>query len=666
MTVVSPALTTLYPSRRGTRAVTGEDLWLLPRVGSPSAFPDGSALVVPVTRWNLEKNEARTQFYKVAVTGGEPRPLTSPDVSANEPRVSPDGRRLAFTRKDANGRAQLMLMPLDGGEARKLIDLPLGVYDPRWLPDGSGVVFVAPLIKDHLDAERTAAEIKRRNEDTVKAHVTEERFYRYWDTWLTTGEVPHLFRYDFAREALTDLTPESTVWFDWMEPAGQYDLSPDGREIALSGVSFDSARSLITSHIYTLPATGGALTCRTTGHPAENLRPRYSPDGRWLVYGMTHDPEFYADRVRLMRMDRGTAKHEDWLGNWDGIPTQWEFAADGTLYFEAEQDARLRLFAWKSEGEPKALTTGGTVSGATPLAGGKIAFVHHTLSSPSELHVLVPGGTPTRLTRFTEDAATVFHTGEVREMMFEGAHGESVQMFVVLPPDYMAGKKYPLVHMIHGGPHGTFGDLWHGRWNAQSFAAPGYVVALVNFQGSTGRGQDFAQRIQGEWAARPFEDVMKATDVLIASGLVDEKHMAVTGGSYGGYMVAWILGHTDRFQCGVNHAGVADLTAQYASDVTQGRGKAAGGEVWEGIEKQDLWSPVRFASGMNTPMLVIHGEKDYRVPVGQGLLIYGVLKAKGVPARLVYFPDENHWVLKARNGLLWLREVQDWLARWLR
>ena len=667
MSVATASMTTLYPARRGSHPVTGEDLWLMPRVGAPSAFPDGSALVVPVTRWNLEKNEARTQFHVVPITGGTPRALTTPDASAADPRVSPDGKQLAFVRKDANGRAQLMLMPLDGGEARKLTDLPLGVYDPRWLPDGSGIVFVAPLIQGHLDPQRTAAEIKRRNEDPVKAHVTEERFYRYWDTWLTTGEVPHLFRWDLAREALTDLTPESTVWFDWMEPSGQYDISPDGHEIALAGITFDHERSLIGSRIYTVPATGGPLTCVTPGHPAEDQRPRYSPDGRHIVYGMTHDPEFYADRPRLMRIDRASGKHEEWLANWDGIPMHWEFGGDGTFYFEAEQNARARLFAWKGQGEPKAITTDGTVTCTTPIAGGRVAYVHMSLTAASEVHVVAgAGGAPTRITHFTDDHVARYHTGEVRETTFEGAHGATVQMFVVLPPDYTPGKKYPLVHMIHGGPHGTFGDLWHGRWNAQSFAAPGYVVALVNFQGSTSWGQDFAQRIQGEWAARPFEDVMKATDLLIASGLVDESRMAVTGGSYGGYMVAWILGHTDRFKCGVNHAGVSDLTAQYASDVTQGRGKAAGGEVWEGIEKQDLWSPVRFAAGMNTPMLVIHGEKDYRVPVGQGLLIYGVLKAKGVPARLVYFPDENHWVLKAKNGLLWLREVQDWLARWLK
>ena len=672
MPVTSIAMTTVHAARRGTRPITAEDLWNMPRVGAPAAFPDGSALVVPVTRWNIEKNEPRTQLVRVPTSGGEPVALTSPDGSASEPRVSPDGRRLAFTRKDANGRSQLMLMPLDGGEPRKLTDLPLGVFDPRWLPDGSGLVFAGMLIHGHLTPERTAAELKRRADDPVKAHVTEERFYRYWDTWLTTGEVPHLFRFDLAGERLTDLTPDSTVWFDWMEPAGQYDVSPDGEEIALSGISFDRERSFIVSHVYTVPASGGALTCRTEGHPAENQRPRYSPDGRWLVYGMTHDPEFYADRVRLMRMDRGTGggngsgRHEEWLGSWDLIPLHWEFAADGTLLFEAEQHARQKLFAWNGQGEPRALTAEGSASGIAPLAGGRLAFLLGTLAGAPEVHVVAQsGGKASRVTRFTEEASARHHTGEVRELSFEGSRGETVQMFVVLPPDFTAGRQYPLVHMVHGGPHGTFGDVWHPRWNAQAFAAPGYVVALVNFQGSTSWGQDFAQRIQGEWAARPFEDVMKATDLLIASGLVDEKRMAVTGGSYGGYLVTWIAGHTDRFRCIVNHAGVSDLTAQYASDVTQGRGKAAGGEVWDGLEKQDRWSPVRFAKGMTTPMLVIHGEKDYRVPVGQGLLIYGVLKAKGVPARLVYFPDENHWILKARNGLLWMREVHEWLARWL-
>jgi dipeptidyl aminopeptidase/acylaminoacyl peptidase len=238
-------------------------------------------------------------------------------------------------------------------------------------------------------------------------------------------------------------------------------------------------------------------------------------------------------------------------------------------------------------------------------------------------------------------------------------------MFVVLPSGYQQGKKYPLVQVVHGGPHGITPDAFHPRWNAHLFGSPGYVVGLVNFQGSTSWGQDFAQRIQGAWAERPFEDVMKSTDALIATGMVDETRMAAAGGSYGGYMASWIEGHTDRFSCIVNHAGVYNTLSQYASDMTQGRNKSFGGEPWAGMENITAVNPAHAASGFQTPMLVLHGERDYRVPVTQGLECYGVLKAKGVTARLVYFPDENHWILKPRNSVFWYGEVHGWLKRFL-
>ncbi|HET7497611.1 MAG TPA: S9 family peptidase, partial [Candidatus Eisenbacteria bacterium] len=217
----------------------------------------------------------------------------------------------------------------------------------------------------------------------------------------------------------------------------------------------------------------------------------------------------------------------------------------------------------------------------------------------------------------------------------------------------------------HGGPHGIAGDNFHFRWNLHAFAAPGYVVAAVNFHGSTSWGQEFAACIQGGHGDKPYDDIMKATDTLIEAGFVDPSRMAATGGSYGGYLVCWIAGQTDRFRCVVNHAGVFDLLAEYGSDVTQGRHQAYGGEPWDRLEAIDRWSPARFARGFSTPMLVIHGERDFRVPHNQAMAVYNIYKAKGVDARLVFFPDENHWILKPRNSLLWNREVRDWLARWL-
>jgi dipeptidyl aminopeptidase/acylaminoacyl peptidase len=252
----------------------------------------------------------------------------------------------------------------------------------------------------------------------------------------------------------------------------------------------------------------------------------------------------------------------------------------------------------------------------------------------------------------------------VEEITFTGAEGHPVQMFVLHPPAAAAGPR-PLVHMIHGGPHGVFGDGWHWRWCAHVFGAPGYVVALVNFHGSTSWGQTFARCIQGRWGDQPYKDIMAATDLLIERGIADPARMAATGGSYGGYMASWIASQTDRFACIINHAGVCDLQLEWASDITQGWEDALGGAPWANLDGMDRWNPMRHAAGFKSPMLVIHGEQDYRVPYDQGLQIYNVYKAMRLPARLVCYPDENHWILKPRNNRHWYGEFQSWLARWL-
>ncbi len=654
---------TVHPARAGSRRITAEDLWRLPRVGAPFPAPDGEACAVAVTTWNLEKNQSRSRIWWVPASGA-PRPLTSEDSSSTDPRIAPDGRTLAFTRKPEGGKPQLHLMPLDGGESRAVTDLPLGVFDPQWLPDGSGLVFGAALLRGHLTPEATRAELERREKDPVKAHVTEDRIYRYWDQWLTTGETPHLFHYDVASGALQDLTPDATWWFDWMEPAGSFDLAPDGRELAVSALEVDATSKLLRSYVWLVPLGGGAPRCITREHTAHDGSPRYSRDGAAIVYGMSTDPYFYADRVRLMRYDRAAGTHAELAPDWTLSPSHWTFAPDGALLIEAEEAGRVSLFRSRGSGDPQRVLRGGAVSGAR-AAGARLWLNLQSLVAPPEIHVAALDGTGVRrVTTFTAAIADTWSLGEVREQSFEGAYGETVQMYLVLPPDAPKGP-LPLVHVVHGGPHAISADTFHFRWNALAFAAPGYAVAMVNFQGSTSWGQDFAQRIQGGWGDRPYQDIMKATDALVAAEIADPQRMALAGGSYGGYIASWVAGHTDRFRCIVNHAGVFDTLGQYASDVTQGRSKSFGGEPWSGLDAIDRYNPARFAQGFTTPMLVIHGERDYRVPVTQGLECYGILKAKGVPARLVYFPDENHWVLKAQNSLLWYREVLGWLERWL-
>jgi len=664
--------TVLYPASNPTkRPLTAEDLWKVARVGAPVPTPDGR-VVVPVTTYDLEANKGKPRLWLVPGEGGEPRPLTSEEQASTDPAVSPDGRWVSFLRARGEEKPQLHLMPLDGGEAERLTDLPMGVLDPRWFPDGTKIAFVTMLLEAAPTPEGTKELLEKRAKDPVKVHVTEDRVYRYWDRWLTEGEKPHLLVLDLKTRALTDVTPQGTGWFDLMDPSGQYDVSPDGAEIAFAANSSRPPHHLLRWAIFTVPTSGkGPVTCLTPeGTPpksADFWRPRYSPDGTSIFYGMQRDPYFYADKVRIVRYDRAARTHTVLTEDWDRSPAAWELAKDGTLILEAEDRGRVLLFSMTAGGgAPKALLTQGTASGLKIGRDGRVYFTIQTTSAPPEAASIGQDGKDLRkLTKFNDALLSELALGEVREIEFPGADGNRVQMFVVLPPGFDPKKKWPLVHVIHGGPHGIAGDNFHFRWNPQAFAAPGYVVACVNFHGSTSWGQDFAAVIQGGHGDKPFTDIMRATDLLLETGFIDEKRMAATGGSYGGYLVCWIAGQTDRFACLVNHAGVFDLIAEYASDITQGRHQAYGGEPWDRLDALDRWNPARFARGFQSPMLVIHGERDYRVPHTQALAVYNIYKAKGVDARLVFFPDENHWVLKPRNSIVWNREVHGWLQRYL-
>ena len=660
----------VYPAIPGRRQLTAELMWSIPRVGAPSPAPDGRSLVVPVTTYSREDNTGTTRLWLVSINADGPRPLTAADANAANAVWSPDGTRLAFTRtaKDVDdAKPQLYVMRLDGGEPERITEMPLGVIDAQWLPDALGLVFAAKLMKGHLTVEGTQAEIERRADEKLNVHATEDRVYRYWDTWLTGGEVPHLFHVDLANGHCRDLIPNSTAWFDFMQPSGQFDISPDGREVTYAAVILDEEINEITTQVFRVAIDAGEPECLTSGAPANCWGPKYTADGTSIVYGRNEDRYFYADRARIYRFDRTSGKHSAWCTDWDNAPTQWSLSPDGSLIFAAEAGGRSNIYTLAADAmEPRLFAGGGTGSSPRSCTDGFVYFQSQTLQSPPEVfRVSAVGGPVQRVTSFTEEVLADVARGEVRELFVTGAEGEPVQSFVVLPPDHDDSQSKPFLNMVHGGPHGIFGDGFHWRWNSQVFACAGYVVATPNFQGSTSWGTDYASRIQGAWGDRPYRDVMAVTDALIESGLIDSERMAAAGGSYGGYMMGWIAGHTDRFRCIVNHAGVWNTLAQAcASDVTQGRSRAYGGHPWDGLDRIDEYNPARFTSKIVTPMLVIHGEKDFRVPVTQSLECYGMLKSKGVAARLLHFPDENHWILKKHNSIRWYSEIIDWLTRW--
>jgi dipeptidyl aminopeptidase/acylaminoacyl peptidase len=648
------------------RPITPEDLWALHRVGQPEPLPGGEAAVVPITTYDVAENRGRTRLHLVT-PAGESRPLTHEDSDSTAPSVDREGRRVAFIRKSAEGDpGQLSVMRLDGGEAQRLTDLPLGALGPRWLPDGSAVLVWSALYRDHPTVEATRAECDARKQAKMKARVTEDRVYRYWDRWLTGGEVPHLFRVDAATGATADLTPGWDHLLDFEDVGTGYDISPDGRQVAFHALAVDPPYQEMRIGVYLLDLDGGGPRLVDPAGPPAQRRPRYSPDGAALVYGVQHDwPGFYADRIRLVRFDLTTGATVPLTDDWDRSPTGWEFTPDGgSIVFAAEDDARSSLFVIPAAGgEPRVLAPGGWVHGPRPVAGGRVWCRAESLTRPAEAAVVDTEGRLEVVGHCNDALLAGLDLGATEDVRFSGAGGDEVQMWVTYPPGFDPAQRWPLLHDIHGGPHGVNGDLWHWRWNTQVLAAAGYVVAAVNFHGSSSWTNEFARRIQGAWGDEPTADILAATDHLLARGFIAPDRTAIAGGSYGGYLVAWLIGRTDRFRAAICHAGVTNLLGQYATDVTYGRAQAFGGEPWDGMEAIRRWSPTEALAGAVTPTLVFHGEQDYRVVVTQGLELYGILKAKGVEARLVYYPDEGHWILKPQNSLHWYGEFLGWLER---
>jgi len=652
-----------------THPLTPDDLWRMRRVDAPEPAPDGSFVIVPVTEYDVEANRGVTRLFKLTSTGSEP--LTTGDRNSTNPVISPDGNRLAFLGTpldDEEAVPQLYLLPLSGGEAERVGDLPLGVLDARWLPDGSGLVLLSEVFRDGLSLDEARARRAELKASKVQAKVTEDRVYRFWTRWLTDGAVPHLFHLDLELGELTDLIPGSTRWMYFMEPAGMFDISPDGAEVAFAAEISESPHDRLQSAVFTVPIAGGSERRLSEHLPAHQRRPRYSPDGKYLLFGIQREWDFYADRVRLVSYDRAAETETVLTEEWDRSAAGWEFSPDGSrIVLAAEDNARTNLYTMPvAVAEPELLASGGFAGAARPAGDGSVFFLNQSLSAPPEVHrVAIDGGDVEAVSAFNRDILEEVELGEVREIEFSGANGDPVQAFLVLPPGFDETRRWPLVHAIHGGPHGLFGDAWHWRWSAQAFAAPGRVVAMVNFHGSTSWGHDFAARIHGSWGDEPAADILAATDYLLEKGFIDEERMAIAGGSYGGYLTSWLTGQTDRFATAIVHAGVTNLLGQYASDITAGRERAMGGNAWDSIDDVHRWSPTHHAAGFSTPTLVIHGEKDYRVVVTQGLELYGILKAKGVDARLVYYPDEGHWILKPQNSLHWYGEVLGWLERYI-
>lgn len=647
---------------------TAEKMWQLKRLGAPIVSPDGTKLLFTITEHDIEKNTSSTNIFISNFNGSEKRRLTFGDKDS-EPIWSPDNSKVAFISR-RTGNAQIYILDMRGGESRKITQLPTTPFSIKWFPDGKNIAFAANVNRDfNGDFSKLKELLDKRKESKITAKVTENAMYRYWDRWLTDEMYPRLFKINIEDEKITDLMPGISNFFDLMGGV-YYDISPDGKEIAVSANTTLPPYSDTNADILLISTDGsGKYVNITTQNIASDLNPVYSKSGNFLLYGRQNIHHFYADRVELVLYDRNLKTHTNLSSNVDLSFENWIWSKDEkTVYFVAEDHAMKSVFSFNiQQRRANEIYRSGTNNNVSLVSTHHLIFRNNNFNRPDEFILLdLRRNTSTQITNINTQALKAVNLGNIENVTYKGANDKDIQMFIVYPPNFDRTKKYPLVFMLHGGPHSIFGDQFHFRWNAHLFAAPGYVVAIPNFHGSTSFGQEFTISIHGSHAEKPYEDVMKATDFMINRGYIDKTKMAATGGSYGGYLVSWIAAHTDRFACLVNHAGVFDLYLQFASDYTSNREYAYGGTPWQNTQKMQLSNPANFAANFKTPMLVIHGELDYRVPVSHAFLVYNIYKNMGLEARLVYYPDENHWILTPQNSIFWYKELHNWFERFLK
>ncbi len=596
--------------------LTVEDLWALKRIGTPTLSPDGRTACAAVTAYDMEKNEGRTELWLFATDGGRARRLTAGDKDS-EPCWSPDGKWIAFAakRKD-DEEAQVYLIAPDGGEARRLTSVATGALGLRWFPDSKRIAFISWVWPDLSTDGAQAKRRKERKEAKVKVHVSERSEYRFWDHWLTDGREPHVLAADVGTGRARDLLAGTGLALQPWEPSSElYDISPDGRELALTADLAPEPKMMNESDIVAVTIATGRHRTLTADSGFSDTNPRYSPNGRHIVWNSYNVKRSFNDQGRLTLLDRRGGATRRLAPRLDRATTRHAWTPNGTaLFLLIEDRGRHGL---------------------------------HRLGLALNRALLARA-----------------RLGETHEFSVKGWRGEPVQVWVTYPPNFDPKKKWPLLHSIHGGPHAANTDGWHFRWNAQVFAGHGYVVVGVNYHGSSGFGQRFIETITGDYGTREAADVEAATDFLLRRGYIDRKRLVASGGSYGGYMVAYLNGHTDRYKAFVCHAGCYDWVSMMATDGYLFFAKELGAFHWDNPARVMKQSPHHYARRFKTPTLVIHGELDYRVPAMQALQYYNTLRTRGIAARLIYFPDENHWILKPQNSQLWYREFFAWIKRY--
>ena len=657
------------------RAIQFDDMIAMHRLSDPQISPDGKWVAYVVSTPDVEANHSVSNIWIVPAEGGTERELTR-GGSDSRPRWSPDGKQIAFI-SSRDGTAEVYIISLYGGEASRLTFLSTDVDNEVWSPDGNWMAFTSRVYPGCADDACNKERDEAADKSKVKAHIAERLLYRHWTDWAD-GKRSHLFVMAVKQGTPRDLTPRADYDvppFNLGAPEA-IAFSPDSHEICFTADTQKDEALSTNGDLFTVTIFGEASPKRITTNLGDDWGPQYSPDGKWIAYRAQMTPGYESDRWQLMIYNRTTGEHVDVTENFDRNVESYAWSADSSsLYFPAEDHEEMPIFnvAAAPGSTPKRVIGEGFNDEFTLSADGKrLAFSRSSLTYPAEIFSANADGSDVRqITHQNESILAPLELPPAEPFWFKGANGTNVEGLMVKPPHFDPAQKYPMLLLVHGGPQGAWDDDWGYRWNPEVMAAPGYVVVMINPRGSTGYGQKFTDEIQNDWGGKPYVDLMDGVDYVVAHyPFIDRSRLAEAGGSYGGYMTDWIATHTGRFRCLISHAGPYDLVSMYgATEELWFVEHDLNGTPWTNPTSYSKWSPSTYAAELGrlrTPMLVIDGELDFRVPYTQDLELFTALQRQGVPSKLIIFPDEGHWVLKPQNSKLWYQQFLAWLAAYLK
>jgi dipeptidyl aminopeptidase/acylaminoacyl peptidase len=661
------------------RAMTFEDYAAVRNVSDPQISPSGASVLYSVRTTDVAKNKRTSVTYLVALAGGAPRQFPSASVNAGEARWSPDGKWVAYTSGN-----QLWVVAADGSGARQLTKLNGGASGPVWSPTSDRIAFVSGVYPNCRDDACNAARAAHEDSSLVKAHIADDLLYRHWTAW--TGDTrSHLLVVDVSGGAPTDLLPGAR----YDVPPGPfggsegYAFSPDGREVAYTAKDQGREDAWSTDvNLYTVPVSGGAATVITAANRGADANPVYSPDGRWIIYSSQERAGYESDQGRLMAYDRASHLIQRLAPSWDRNADSYAFTSSGdAIYIQTTDASREKVYRLTRAGSGWAATPqlaiGAMNNAGLSIArdGKTIVWLRDAVDHPAEVYAATVAARGVmgirQLTHENDALIAQLKLSPAEDYWFKGANGDSVQGMIVRPPNWEPGKKFPVLFLVHGGPQGAWLDQWHGRWNFSLFASRGMAVVAVNPRGSTGYGQKFVSEISKDWGGKVYTDLMNGLDAALArNAWLDSTRMGAAGGSFGGYMTNWIEGHTNRFKAIFTHAGVFNLENMYgATEELWFPEWEYGGPYWDktAMETQyRVFSPHLYAANFHTPMLIVAGELDYRVPYYEGVSMFSALRRQNIPSRLIIFPDEGHWIGKPQNQKLWWSEALGWFDKYLK